>query len=131
MCEPSLALFQDKYYLTLRNDARAYVTTSTDGLHFAPVKPWIFDDGQDLGSYNTQAYWLAHSDGLFLAYTRGPVVLYTVNEKRAALAARSLAAERLSHQRHVAGRYFAVIVVPVLQSHAVIAEPAPPARVGV
>ena len=68
--EPSLAFFQGKYYLTLRNDARAYATTSDDGLHFAPVKPWTFDDGQDLGSYNTQAHWLAHSDGLFLSYTR-------------------------------------------------------------
>ncbi|MHB8863932.1 MAG: sialidase family protein [Pirellulaceae bacterium] len=68
--EPSLAVFQGTYYLTLRNDARAYVTTSDDGLHFAPVKEWTFDDGQDLGSYNTQAHWLTHSDGLFLAYTR-------------------------------------------------------------
>ena len=29
---------EGKYYLTLRNDARAYVTTGQDGLHFAPVK---------------------------------------------------------------------------------------------
>ncbi len=70
LCEPSLALFQGKYYLTLRNDARAYVTTSRDGLHFQPVKPWTFDDGNDLGSYNTQAHWLVHGDGLFLTYTR-------------------------------------------------------------
>lgn len=70
LCEPSLAFFQGKYYLTLRNDARAYVTTSRDGLHFEPIKAWTFDDGQDLGSYNTQAHWLVHSDGLFLAYTR-------------------------------------------------------------
>jgi len=68
--EPSLALFQGTYYLTLRNDAAAYVTTSSDGLHFKPVRKWTFDDGQDLGSYNTQAHWLVHSDGLFLAYTR-------------------------------------------------------------
>jgi hypothetical protein len=69
-CEPSLAFFQGKYYLTLRNDARAYVTTSKDGLHFEAVKPWTFDDGKDLGSYNTQAHWLTHSGGLFLSYTR-------------------------------------------------------------
>lgn len=68
--EPSLARFQEKYYLTLRNDAAAFVTTSSDGLHFLPVKKWTFDDGQDLGSYNTQAHWLSHSDGLFLTYTR-------------------------------------------------------------
>ena len=68
--EPSLAHVQGTYFLTLRNDAAAYVTTSSDGLHFQPVKKWTFDDGQDLGSYNTQAHWLAHSDGLFLTYTR-------------------------------------------------------------
>jgi hypothetical protein len=68
--EPSVAFYNGTYYLTLRNDARAYVTTSTDGLHFAPPKPWTFDNGQDLGSYNTQAHWLTHSEGLFLTYTR-------------------------------------------------------------
>ncbi len=68
--EPSLVLFRGKYFLTLRNDARGFVTTSDDGLHFAPPRPWTFDDGQELGSYNTQQHWLAHSDGLFLSYTR-------------------------------------------------------------
>ncbi len=68
--EPSLALFQGTYYLTLRNDARGYVTTSQDGLHFEPVQPWTFDDGADLGSYNTQQHWLVHNQGLFLGYTR-------------------------------------------------------------
>src|SRR6185436_12067028 len=60
----------DRFYLTLRNDQRAYVTTSRDGLHFDAIRPWTFDDGSDLGSYNTQQHWLAHSDGLFLVYTR-------------------------------------------------------------
>lgn len=69
-CEPSLAQFQDTYFLTLRNDNAAYVTTSPNGLHFKPVKKWTFDDGQDLGSYNTQAHWLTHNNGLFLSYTR-------------------------------------------------------------
>jgi hypothetical protein len=70
LVEPSLAFYKDKYYLTLRNDHRAYVTTGPDGLHFDPIQPWTFDDGQDLGSYNTQAHWLVHSEGLFLSYTR-------------------------------------------------------------
>lgn len=68
--EPSLALWQGTYYLTLRNDARGYVTTSRDGLHFDPIQPWTFDDGADLGSYNTQQHWLVHDRGLFLSYTR-------------------------------------------------------------
>lgn len=68
--EPSLTRFQDKYYMTIRNDKRGYVSHSDDGLHFAEPKPWRFDDGEELGSYNTQQHWVTHSDGLFLAYTR-------------------------------------------------------------
>ncbi len=68
--EPSLAKFNDNYFLTIRNDNLAFVTKSHDGLHYDPVKPWTFDDGADLGSYNTQAHWVTHSDGLFLVYTR-------------------------------------------------------------
>jgi hypothetical protein len=69
-CEPSITHFQGRYYLTIRNDERGYVTVGNDGLHFAPIKPWTFDDGSDLGSYNTQQHWVTHSDGLFLSYTR-------------------------------------------------------------
>ncbi len=68
--EPSLIQFRGRYYLTIRNDEKGYVTAGDDGLHFAPLKPWTFDDGAELGSYNTQQHWLAHGDGLFLAYTR-------------------------------------------------------------
>ncbi|MFN0197923.1 MAG: hypothetical protein ACKVT0_14350 [Planctomycetaceae bacterium] len=68
--EPSLTKFGDWYYLTLRNDKYAAVARSRDGLHFEEPKPWTFDDGKELGSYNTQAHWVTHGDGLFLAYTR-------------------------------------------------------------
>jgi hypothetical protein len=68
--EPSLITFRGRYFLTLRNDERGYVSVSKDGLQFAEPKPWLFDDDSDLGSYNTQQHWLAHSDGLFLIYTR-------------------------------------------------------------
>lgn len=68
--EPSLVSFANRFYLTLRNDERGYVSESDDGLHFAEPKPWTFDDGAELGSYNTQQHWLAHRDGLFLVYTR-------------------------------------------------------------
>ncbi|MFN0168744.1 MAG: exo-alpha-sialidase [Bryobacteraceae bacterium] len=70
LVEPSIIRFQNRYYLTIRNDLRGYVTVGGDGLNYAPVKEWRFDDGGELGSYNTQAHWLAHSDGLFLSYTR-------------------------------------------------------------
>lgn len=70
LVEPSLTMFKNRYYLTLRNDFRAYVTTSNDGLNYLPIKEWTFNDGQELGSFNTQAHWLSHSKGLFLTYTR-------------------------------------------------------------
>ncbi len=70
LCEPSITFFGGKYYLTIRNDVKDYVTVSDDGLSYGPIRPWTFDDGSDLGSYNTQQHWVTHSDGLFLAYTR-------------------------------------------------------------
>jgi hypothetical protein len=70
LVEPSIARFGDRYYLTIRNDRKGYVTRSGDGLRWEPIRPWTFDDGADLGSYNTQQHWLSHSDGLFLVYTR-------------------------------------------------------------
>ncbi|MCK5860958.1 MAG: exo-alpha-sialidase [Candidatus Hydrogenedentes bacterium] len=70
LCEPSLARYGDRYFLTLRNDEKGYVTSSKDGLHFAAVRPWQFEEGGELGSYNTQQHWLVHTDGLYLTYTR-------------------------------------------------------------
>jgi len=68
--EPSLIKFNDRFFLTLRNDQKAYVTTSDDGLNYEPPKPWTFDDGQELGSYNTQQHWVTIGGKLYLAYTR-------------------------------------------------------------
>ena len=68
--EPSLVKFGGRYWLTIRADDTALVTTSKDGLNYEPLAEWTFDDGKELGSVNTQQHWVAHSDGLFLAYTR-------------------------------------------------------------
>ena len=68
--EPSLARFDGRYFLTIRNDLCGYVATSDDGLHYEPYQPWRFDDGEKLGNYNTQQHWVVHRDGLFLVYTR-------------------------------------------------------------
>ena len=70
MFEPSLTRFKGRFYLTIRNDEAGYVTCSTDGLHFDEPQKWTFDNGDELGSYNTQQHWVTHSDGLFLVYTR-------------------------------------------------------------
>lgn len=68
--EASLTHFDRRYRLTLRNDIRAYVAVGDDGLHFEEPAPWRFDDGEELGSHNTQQHWATHSDALFLVYTR-------------------------------------------------------------
>ena len=68
--EPSLTKFGDRIYLTLRNDDHGYVATSEDGLNYDTPRRWTFDDGSDLGNYNTQQHWVTHPRGLFLVYTR-------------------------------------------------------------
>lgn len=70
LCEPSLTCFGGRYYLTLRNDVRGYVSVGDDGLRFEEPRPWVFDDGTELGNYNTQQHWVTHAEGLFLVYTR-------------------------------------------------------------
>jgi hypothetical protein len=68
--EPSLTKFQGRYFLTLRNDNAGYVAVSADGMRFSTPQLWKWNDGAELGSYNTQQHWVAHRDGLFLVYTR-------------------------------------------------------------
>ena len=68
--EPSLTKFGDEFFLTLRNDDYGYVARSKDGLHFDEPIKWTFDDGQELGNYNTQQHWINNRHGLFLVYTR-------------------------------------------------------------
>jgi hypothetical protein len=68
--EPSLTQFQGRYYLTLRNDSAGYVAVSQDGLRFETPQKWLWDNGEELGNYNTQQHWVTHSDALFLVYTR-------------------------------------------------------------
>jgi hypothetical protein len=70
LAEPSLTRYRGKFLLTIRHDDAGYVTTSDDGLHFGELQPWLWEDGTALGTYNTQAHWVNHSDGLFLVYTR-------------------------------------------------------------
>ncbi len=68
--EPSLTEYGGRFYLTLRNDEAGYVSTSEDGLHYTAPQRWCFDDGSELGSYNTQQHWLTGGGGLYLVYTR-------------------------------------------------------------
>jgi len=68
--EPSMTRFNGKYFMTIRNDIKGFIASSNDGQHFDHYQPWTFDDGSELGSYNTQQHWVTHSDALFLVYTR-------------------------------------------------------------
>lgn len=93
--EPSLARYNDMYYLTLRNDAQGFVTRSRDGLNFEPYRPWTFDDGSELGNYNTQQHWVVHSDALYLVYTRRGLNNDHVMRHRAPLLMAQVDPERL------------------------------------
>lgn len=69
-CEPSLAFFKGRFYLTLRNDDYGAVAVGDDGLHFGPPRKWTFDEGSELGNYRTQQHWVTMGDALYLVYTR-------------------------------------------------------------
>ena len=68
--EPSIAQHGGTFFLALRNDQSGYVTKSLDGLHFDTPRALCFDDGENLGNYNTQQHWLVGGDKLYLVYTR-------------------------------------------------------------
>ncbi len=71
LLEPSLVRYRGKTYMTIRaEDNRGYVAVSDDGLTWSPRKPWCWDDGTPLTMSTTQQHWLAHSDALYLVYTR-------------------------------------------------------------
>lgn len=68
--EPSIAFVGGEYLLALRNDVTGYVSKSKDGLHFSEPTPLVFDNGENLGNYNTQQHWLVGGEKLYLVYTR-------------------------------------------------------------
>ncbi len=71
LMEPSIIEFQGEVMLTLRaEDGKAYWSRSADGLHYAPIQPWKFDDGTNLETSSTQQHFLCTDDSLFLSYTR-------------------------------------------------------------
>ena len=94
--EPSLAHVGGRFFLTLRNDDAAYVATSSDGLNFDRPRRWTWDDGSDLGSYNTQAHWVTHGEALFLAYTRRGALNDHVPRHRAPLFLAQVDPEKLA-----------------------------------
>ena len=71
LLEPSLTVFRDRFYLTIRaEDGHGYVAVSDDGLNYRQKTAWAWDDSEPIAMSTTQLHWLTHSDGLFLVYTR-------------------------------------------------------------
>lgn len=68
--EPSLVGFKDKYYLTMRNDEKGYVAVSSDGLNYSEPVAWCWENGEEIGNYNTQQHWVRGGGKLYLVYTR-------------------------------------------------------------
>ncbi|TDU70589.1 hypothetical protein EI77_02636 [Prosthecobacter fusiformis] len=93
--EPSVIGYGGRYYLTMRADESAFVSVSDDGLNYTPPVEWKFDDGKVLGSYNTQQHWVAHSDALYLVYTRKGANNDHVNRHRAPIFMGRVDLERL------------------------------------
>lgn len=97
--EPSLARVGGRFFLTMRADQTAYVATSADGLNFDPPRRWMWADGAELGSYNTQAHWVTHGDALFLVYTRRGALNDHVFRHRAPLFIAQVDPEKLAVMR--------------------------------
>ncbi|MBO5222527.1 MAG: exo-alpha-sialidase [Clostridia bacterium] len=68
--EPSIVRYGDRYLLALRNDVTGYVASSRDGLNFDTPRELCFENGENLGNYNTQQHWLVGGGKLWLVYTR-------------------------------------------------------------
>jgi len=99
LAEPSVVYFRGKFFMTIRHDLRAYVTSSEDGLHYDELKAWCFDDGEELGNYNTQQKWLKHNDTLYLVYNRKSELNNGVFRSRAPLFMAEVDADRLMVRR--------------------------------
>jgi hypothetical protein len=71
LLEPSMVRFAGRFYLTIRaEDSHGYVASSADGLNWERQQAWCWDDGEPITTSTTQQHWLAHSNALFLVYTR-------------------------------------------------------------
>lgn len=71
LLEPSLMFHEGVYFMTIRaEDGHGYVSRSADGLQWAPMRPWTWEDGTPLEMSTTQQHWLQHSSAPHLVYTR-------------------------------------------------------------
>jgi hypothetical protein len=124
LLEPSLASFGGRFFMTIRaEDGQGYVSVSDDGLQWAPMVPWRWEDGRELDMSTTQQRWLAYSGGLHLVYTRKAENNVNVFRWRA-----PLFITRVDVQRLCLVRETEQIVLPLIGDG--INEPAHVARMG-
>ncbi len=69
-CEPSITAYNGSYFLALRNDVTGFVAKSSDGMHYSAPAELCFDNGENLGNYNTQQHWITGGGKLYMVYTR-------------------------------------------------------------
>ncbi len=100
LCEPSIATHGGEYFLCIRNDETGFLSKSADGVHFCEPLPLSFDDGENVGNYNTQQHWLRGGGKLYLVYTRKNANNDHVFRHRAPLFVAELDPERLCLLRH-------------------------------
>jgi len=71
LSEPSMAFYNNKYYMTLRaQDGFSHITTSSDGMVWDEPQPWKWDDGTSIAMNQTMTKFIAHSEALYLVYCR-------------------------------------------------------------
>ncbi len=96
LLEPTVTRLDGRFYMSIRaEDGRGYVSTSEDGLQWAPQKAWTWDDGEPLEMSTTQQRWLTHSLSIYLVYTRKAAHNPNVMRWRAPLYMAEVDAERL------------------------------------
>ena len=111
--EPSVIEYKGAFFLTLRADDGAWVARSSDGIKYSAHVPWKFDDGSELGSYNTQQHWVTLGGRLYLVYTRRRADNDHIMRHRAPLFIAEVAPETLVVLKHTER-----IVVP--ENHATL-----------
>lgn len=80
LCEPSVFKFKDKFYLTMRNYECGLVSQSNDGLNYSEAVKWRFDDGKEIGNYNTQQHWLSLEKNFILSILGKGQIMITFSD---------------------------------------------------
>lgn len=70
LTETSVTEFQGRYFINYRNQLCGYVASSNDGINFSEPTVLRFENGEEVGTYNTQRHWVRRDDALYMVYNR-------------------------------------------------------------